>query len=158
MSLLVFDIDNTLADTKGELMKRVAGFTETIYPFPLSADFFEMNPDVLLGAEAFEDAAETLQRLNKAGSKIMYVTARPPWFKSLTRHWLMLNGFPLATIICTSNKREVVERFKPSLLVDDAPYEIERVIDLVEVLVPAKPYNEGYVNRFESWAVFPQLG
>ncbi|KRE85294.1 hypothetical protein ASG89_35005 [Paenibacillus sp. Soil766] len=56
-------------------MKRVAGFTETIYPFPLSADFFEMNPDVLLGAKAF----------------------------------------------------------------------------------PAKPYNEGYVNRFERWAMFPQL-
>lgn len=155
MSVLVFDVDNTLADTNREIMKRVAGFTETLYPFPLGSDFFDTNPGVFAGAAAFEGAADTLQRLSSAGSRIFYVTARSPWFESLTRHWLRLNGFPDGVVICTSDKRSVVERVKPVYMVEDSPYEIERVIDLVEVLVPAKPYNEGYDNRFERWGEFP---
>lgn len=157
MSLFAFDIDNTLADTNREIMKRVAGFTETLYPFPLDSDFFEMNPDVFAGAAAFDGAAATLQSLCKAGSQIIYITARSPWFESLTRHWLRLNGFPEGKVICTSEKRSVVQMYKPAYMVDDAPYEIERVMDLVDVLVPARPYNEGFDNRFERWDMFPYL-
>ncbi|MCY9665822.1 hypothetical protein M5X11_12740 [Paenibacillus alginolyticus] len=140
-------------------MKRVDGFTEALYPFPLSSDYFEKNLDVFLflGAAAFEDAADTLQSLSKAGSQIIYVTARFPWFESLTGHWLRLNGFPDGMLYCTSDKRSMVERFKPAYMIDDAPYEIERVMDLVDVIVLAKPYNEGFDNRFERWAMFPQL-
>jgi 5'(3')-deoxyribonucleotidase len=158
MQLYAFDIDNTLADTNREIKKRVSGFTETEYLFPLDSDFFEMNPDVFAGAAPFEGAAATLQGLYMAGSKIIYITARPPWFESLTKHWLRLNGFPDGIVICTTNKRSIVQIIKPSYLVDDAPFEIERVKDLVKVLVPAKPYNEGYENRFERWDLFPCSG
>lgn len=157
MKVYAFDIDNTLADTNREIMKRVAGFTESIFPFPLASDFFEMNPDVFAGAAAFDGAAEALQSLSRAGSMIIYVTARAPWFESLTRHWLRLNGFPEGRVICTSDKRSVIQEYKPVFMVEDSPYEIERVNDLVNVIVPAKPYNDGYDNRFETWATFPLI-
>jgi hypothetical protein len=151
------EIDNTVADTNREIMKRVEGFDECRYPYPLPSDFFELNPDVLLGAAAFKGAAEALQRLAWEGYTLFYVTARPMWFQSLTVHWLRLNGFPQGKVVFTSNKRSIVERFKPTFMVDDSPLEIEKVQDLVEVLVPAKPYNKGYRNRFENWDQFPLL-
>ncbi|GGG18476.1 hypothetical protein [Paenibacillus abyssi] len=157
MSVYLFDVDNTLADTSGEIKKRVANFSDSIYPFPLPPDFFELNPDVFLSATAFAGAAEQLHSIVQTGSKILYVTARAPWFDSLTRHWLRLNGFPEAPVICTANKRTIVEQYRPVYMVDDAPHEIDRVKDLVPCLVPAKPYNEGYMNRFEDWSSFPLL-
>lgn len=48
MSKLIFDIDNTLVKTNEEIKKRIAGFQDNVYPFPLPNSFFDNNPDVFL--------------------------------------------------------------------------------------------------------------
>jgi hypothetical protein len=145
------DIDNTICKTNAMLMARIQGFHENIYPYPLPEQFFELNPDVYLDAKPFDGAADKLQEFVANGNSVAYVTARKSWTKLITDHWLKKNGFPLSPVVFTTNKRMVAMTIRPSICIEDAPHELDRLIDLIPAFVPATLYNQQYKNRFSEW-------
>lgn len=152
MHFIMVDIDNTICKTNEIIKKKFENFSENIYPFPLPLGFFENNPDVFRDAEPVEGAAFKLHEFMVGGNRLVYVTARGSWSKSITEAWLAKHNFPKAPVIFTNDKRSVALELRATLCIEDAPNELERLVDLMPALVPAKGYNTAYNNRFEEWS------
>lgn len=157
MDIAIVDIDNTICRTNEMIQTKVIDFVDTVYPFPLAQDFFENNPDVFLDAEAALGAAEKLEDFLMAGNRFVYVTAREPWTKTITDYWLKKNDFPKVPVIFTKDKRSVAIRMNATLCIEDAPHELERLLDLMPALVPARKYNESFDRRFDDWTTLDLL-
>lgn len=152
MQVAMIDIDNSICRTNEQILMKLPGLDGSIYPYSLPLDFFENNPDVLLDADPYHGAAEKLTEFVSQGNRIVYVTARDLWTKTITYYWLRKHGFPRAPVLFTKDKRALALRNKFTFGVDDAPDELSRLMDLMPLFVPAKYYNEGYAGRFDDWS------
>jgi hypothetical protein len=152
MQLIIVDIDNTICRTNEMIRTKINDFADNIYPFPLPEGFFENNPDVYLDAEPAHGAANKLHEFLAAGNRLFYVTAREPWTKTITEFWLAKHSFPKLPVFYTRDKRSVALRLKATLCIEDAPHELQRLVDIMPAFVPAKKYNESFERRFEDWS------
>lgn len=91
-------------------------------------------------ATPIEGAEATLKSIIANGGQIIYITARLPWTRSLTEQWLRKHGFPEAEAVFTTNKREIAMKIGASQCVEDAPHELNALLDVLTAWVPAKPY------------------
>lgn len=150
--MIMVDIDNTICETNEMIQTKIQGFSDTIYPFPLPEGFFEQNPDVFMDAVPAKGAANKLHELCAAGHRLIYVTAREEWSQTLTKNWLYKHGFPNVPVVHTRDKRNVAMQVRATLCIEDAPNELQRLVDIMPALVPAKKYNQSYQSRFEDWS------
>ncbi|MBE5965342.1 MAG: hypothetical protein E7252_10580 [Lachnospira sp.] len=145
------DICNTLADIN-KILKSLGYDTESYGGVP--NDFFENNLWVFSEAEPIKYSKECLCKLAES-CDIVYLTARPKVAESVTREWLLKNGFPYGELVFSANKAKDFKENQCIFAIDDAPFEVEnyRKSDCL-VMVPKQPYNNtlGDVFKWEEWA------
>lgn len=173
---IAVDIDNTIADTQGELMRRFGASVDS-YPCPKVPEGFfgsKEGVDFFCSVKAFPGAALALRRLSGLGHRIVFLTCRPTAALSGTERWLRENGF-VSDALLTGLSREgkarfAVECFQPVMVFEDDPVIVEGLSGLVPMVwVKDWPYNRRVpedlagVERFHSWreglslAVLPEI-
>lgn len=156
-SSIFCDIDNTIADT--------CSVIEGIFgPMPNPLDLFHPNTPFLFwfipnkkakaifsSAKPIPFARESLSILAK-NQEIIYLTARPKWSKSLTKHWLRKNKFPPGKIIHSFQKNNYVS--KNSIVLEDDPKQIKKIKKIAQVYVHKRTWNKDLENTFVWRDVF----
>ncbi|RKO65731.1 hypothetical protein D7024_01270 [Desulfofundulus salinus] len=108
---IAVDVDNTVANTNLELVRRF-GVSLKKYPAPeVPPGFFctEEGLRLLQRAEPFPRAAETLKTLAELGYRIAYVSSRPGDALFLTVRWLQKHGFPADQVLCGLDRQGKAE-------------------------------------------------
>jgi len=144
--LIATDICNSLADIDGQLRRKIPGYCNKQYPFPIQKGYFMS----LEGLRCFRDAkpfpgsARLLNSLAELFGGIVYVTTRPSEAEVITRKWLAKHGYPEGEIIFCKwhEKAEIYSSLKPHLIIEDDPRVLKEVVKLdFLVVVPQWPYN-----------------
>lgn len=146
--MLAVDICNTLADVDGQLRRRIKGYSNAVYPFPLPEWFFRSSG----GMRVFKDAAplpgsvEFVSALAELYGDVFYVTSRPPEAEGVTRRWLARHGYPDGELVfCPwQEKPAVYASLAPGAVVEDDPRVLARLaaeLPGVTVFAPQWPYN-----------------
>jgi len=159
------DIDGTISNTirvvYGTVFgKKVSPSLLGLYnlaPFGADQEFFK-NSWVYKKAKPYRGAAKVLRVLIAQGHEVIYITARPKDMREVTEEWLFENGFPFAEIVFGKPKAEVVKEKGISLMIEDAPHEINGLKDVTKLIVLDRPYNRNFnVERADHWLKVPDL-
>lgn len=149
---IAVDICNTLADINGQLVKKIPGYCNSTYPFPIPDGYFT-SPDglrVFSDAEPFLGTEKLLSSLAELFGGLVYVTTRPPEAEFVTRRWLAKHGYPESKIVFCKweEKTAVYSSLAPHLIIEDDPRVLETVKALnTLVMVPQWPYNSHIKGR-----------
>jgi uncharacterized HAD superfamily protein len=150
------DLCNTVAHVS-KLIERVFGPIPNplLYSHPRTPKIFwekenKIARKIFESAEPIEGAAETLNQLAQK-YEIVYLTARPEWAKELSVNWLSKHGFPKAEIVCTQDKYSWIKENGALMMFEDDPKHIKEIQTLIQVLVHAQPWNQGFETRFNNW-------
>lgn len=145
---IAVDICNTLADINGQLERKIQGYRNDVYPFPLPENYFTspIGLCVFRDAKPFPETAGILRSMSRVFGGITYVTSRPQEAEFVTRRWLTKNGFPEGEIVfCQGEEKlSVYSRLKPFLIIEDDPQTLEAAITTnlnIPIIVPQWPYN-----------------
>jgi len=168
---IAVDVDNTVANTNLELVRRfgvpLKKYPATIIP----PEFFLSNEGMRLfqKAEPFPGAAEALKLFSELGYRVAYISSRPGDALFITVRWLQKYGFPADQVLCgldrngkvnvIKNEFQAVAVFEddprlarqalvngvPALWLKDWPY--NRRLPPVKVA----GFNAERVIRFKSW-------
>lgn len=167
---IAVDIDNTVANTNLELVRRF-GVHLKEYPSPeVPTQFFCTGEGLRLlqRAEPFPRAAETLKTLADLGYHIAYTSTRPGDALFLTARWLQKHGFPAGRVLCGLTREEKAEvaarELKAVAVFEDDPLLAVTLLNKVPALwLKDWPYNRklhggkgarwnaGRVIRFRAW-------
>jgi len=154
------DIDNTIAATLPEILKRLGWKTVAGYNlFRTRAEeerFFLENAEIFARVQPYSFAAEALQELAARGHEIAYISARPRHALGATELWLEVHGFPAGRVILTGDKPRVLKEMDAAVMVEDAPGEIAAIGGLgVPVIIKDQVYNRFLPGpRFSRWGQF----
>lgn len=144
--MLAVDICNSLADINGQLEKKIPGYCNITYPFPIPDSYFTspVGMRIFRDAEPFPKTARLLNSLAELFGGIVYVTTRPPEAEFVTMRWLTKNAFPKGEIMFCKweEKTAVYDSLDPYFIIEDDPRVLETAKELnVPILVPQWPYN-----------------
>lgn len=106
----------------------------------------------------FPNAIETLQKLDKEGHEIYYITARNKEHGERTKKWLMDNGFPVQEdrFFCgmkDSEKVKIIQKLQLDYYFDDKPEVLETLSqESLNIYVRDQSYNQ-HMNlpRITDW-------
>ncbi|HDD44046.1 MAG TPA: hypothetical protein ENG63_04195 [Candidatus Desulfofervidus auxilii] len=160
-----FDIDGVVADTgtamieivQKELDKpwvKIEDITEYEITRLSWLNEFEIEflltkftqPDFYINIPPMPDAAKVTEILSKAGWKIIFVTARPPYLRELTFYWLKNNDFYFDQLIVTNPQEKInycVNSHK-CFFVEDRPDVITKIameMPKMKIFVYDQPWN-----------------
>lgn len=107
----------------------------------------------------YRGAAETLQRLEKEGHEIYYITARPKEHGERTMEWMIQNGFPVQKDkffygMNDEEKIHIIKDLQLDYYFDDKPAVLETLRDLpLNVFAKNQSYNR-HLNtpRITEWS------
>jgi uncharacterized HAD superfamily protein len=175
------DIDNTIADTEGLILKRLnARFGTSYSRSQLTSWHVEKALDLnqeqtrfvaaLLQDESFwralkplPQAAEGVEILSSQ-DEIVYLTARPKAIADVTVQWLDHFNFPVGEMILgAADKAAYVREFHCDAFVEDDPKQALRVAELpnVAVYMIAHRWNDTVnhpsITRVRGWRDLIQL-
>ncbi|SFR12557.1 hypothetical protein [Desulfoscipio geothermicus] len=164
--LIGVDIDNTIADTNHELIKRF-GIKMESYPDPaVPVDFFKTKNclKLLARTKAFPVSAQILTAISRSGGQLVYVTSRPLITNFITHRWLELNGYPFGPVVYTTSdkKAEIACTNSFYAFFEDDPL-VAQLLLRSGVLVFLKdwPYNRDITAsklfRFKKWHEIEKL-
>ena len=144
--MIAADICNSLADIDGQLKKKISGYCNNQYPFPIPDGYFTSLSGfrTFRDAEPFPGSARLLNSLAELFGGVVYVTTRPLKTEIITRRWLAKRGYPEGKIFFCNwyEKAEIYSSLKPHLIIEDDPRVLEEIKKLnFLVLVPQWPYN-----------------
>ncbi|MBN2980393.1 MULTISPECIES: 5' nucleotidase, NT5C type [Cohnella] len=112
----------------------------------------------------FPGAVEALQRLDREGHEIYYITARDAIYGDRTKSWLVKAGFPVAPdrFFCgmsDTEKVHIIRELGLDYYFDDKPAVLETLSDLtLNVYVKDNSYNRQLrLPRIVSWDELPEL-
>lgn len=133
----------------------------------IAHEFWHKHMELFCSMPAVPFAGEVIKKLKSEGHQIYIITAREhndEWFpkhiacnmERFTAEWLMKNGIPFDKIIFKANdKGKVCEENGVDIMIDDDPYNIDKLIGKTNVFVFDKPYNRkpeySLVTRVYSW-------
>lgn len=110
---------------------------------------------------AYEGAIEFLNKLEKEGHEIYYITSRPKQYCSQTRQWIKEKGFPVKDdhFYCgmqDHEKTDIIKKLNLDYYFDDKPAVLETLEDVsTKVYVKDQSYNQHVGNqRVSNWTVF----
>jgi hypothetical protein len=160
-SVIVVDIDNTIADTHGELLRRF-NVPADRYPCPAVPNDFFGTPEgikLLDSACPFPGAAAALRSLRMRGHWVVYATGRPVKALAVTGSWLRSNGFPAAPIfagLSVKEKLDLADETRPAAFFEDDPATVKGLAVAGHlILMKDWPYNRNLVSpvliRFDEW-------
>ncbi len=111
--------------------------------------------------QAYEGAIELLNKLDKDGHEIYYITSRPKQYCSQTRQWVKEKGFPVKDnhFYCgmqDHEKTDIIKRLNLDYYFDDKPAVLETLIDVpTKVFVKNQSYNQQVdYPRVTNWTDF----
>lgn len=148
--ILLVDLDNTLANTNGQLKKM--GIDTGSYPAPVPEEIWN-DGRIFLNAEPILPVISFVMAMHWFRYNILYLTARPEHTQWATEIWLFKNGLPDAPIFHTQGKPkgEVVSSFSNVWgAVEDSPNEITSLRSVkrnLEIFIPDWPYNRGVKGK-----------
>lgn len=165
---IAVDIDNTVANTNLELVRRF-GISLKKYPAPeVPPGFFASREGLRLlqRAEPFPHAARALEVLAHLGYRIAYISSRPGDALFATVRWLQVHGFPadrVVTGLSRNAKVDAVRELEPAAVFEDDPIAARTLAgEVPAVWLKDWPYNRlsgrggvrrpgSNVIRFKSW-------
>ena len=155
---IAVDICNTLANIDSQLAKKIQGYCNSQYPFPIPAEYFTSPAGfrVFRGAEPFPGTARLIYNLAELFGGLVYVTTRPPETEFVTKRWLAKHGYPESEVIfCRRDeKADVYGALGPHLIIEDDPSVLEKMKERhVPILVPQWPYN-GHIRSSKVVPVY----
>jgi len=110
---------------------------------------------------AFEGAIEFVNRLEREGHAIFYITSRPKQYCQKTRNWLKEKGFPVVDrqFYCGMKdyeKVEIIKKLELDVYFDDKPAVLETLKSSnIHVYVKNQSYNEQVLfPRVYEWNNF----
>ncbi|OAT83486.1 LNS2 domain-containing protein [Desulfotomaculum copahuensis] len=172
---IAVDIDNTVANTNLELVRRF-GIPLNKYPAPqIPPKFFTSDEGMRLfqRSEPFPGAADALRLFSDLGYRVAYISSRPGNTMFLTVRWLKSHGFPVEQardqVSCGLDQNRKLEMITKELAAvavfeDDPRMARYALVYGLTVWLKDWPYNRklppvkapGYnterVIRFKSWA------
>lgn len=159
--IALVDICNTLADVNGELTKLLGENPdpESYFHQGVTKTTFIDNPQLFSEASVIKGAVEGVNELSNK-YEVVYLTARPEWAREITEQWLKRNGFPEGKIIFSGDKASVAIELKASVAIDDAPFELNALSEVVPtVLIHKQSYNLNLckIGRLFSWQEFGMI-
>lgn len=106
-----------------------------------------LNEEFHVNGEFVHGAAEGLQRLIDYGYDPHIVTDRPMALANATVNWLRTNGFGNLPVILTNRdgypKRQAMEDYSLTHVIEDAPHAVAALIDRAErFYLIDRPYNQ----------------
>ncbi len=144
MQRIIFvDICNSLADVNSELKKR--GYRTDIYPSPIPKEAF--TEQLFMDAQPIRSVIELVQKLEAQDYSLVYLTARPVKFRSVTLDWLKKYGLPKAPMLHSNErlKGEFVKNYSHVVgAIEDSPHEIKSYLEVapdMKIIVPDWEYN-----------------
>lgn len=147
-NILVCDIDNTIADTAAELVRRF-GDPDDPYDYDAylpKAFATSQWPNIFRCAKPVSGSLEAHRALAAADWRIQFVTARLPFMVDATMQWLVANGYMgrhVDGLTCGPHKADVLEECYQTgarvVYVDDIP--IAAVPAGVLVIPHARPWQ-----------------
>lgn len=158
--LIGVDIDNTIAATLPEILKRLGWKTVTGYNLFRTREeeesFFMENAEIFARVQPYSFAAEALRDLVGRGHEIAYVSARPKHALGATELWLEVHGFPMGRVVLTQDKARVLREIGAAAMVEDAPGEIAGIAASgAAVVIKDQVYNRFLPGpRFSRWSQF----
>ncbi|WP_028987559.1 hypothetical protein [Thermicanus aegyptius] len=152
--ILLVDLDNTLADTNGQLKKM--GIDTGSYPAPVPEEVWN-DGRIFLNAEPILPVVSFVLAMYGFRNDIIYLTARPEHTRWATEIWLYKHGLPDAPILHTEGKPkgEVVRGLTGVWgAIEDSPHEITSLRSVkrnLEIFIPDWPYNRNVKgNRLKT--------
>lgn len=137
------------------------------WPQKVSYDFWHKNMDEFAKFPAVPFASEITKQLKKDGHQIYIITARKmndeffpkhiaSEMKTFTANWLMKNEIAFDKIIFDAkDKGKICKENGIDLMIDDDPFNIDRLIGKTNVFLFDKPYNRkpeySLLTRVYSW-------
>lgn len=159
--LVGVDVDNTIAATLPEILKRLGWKTvATGYNLFRTREeeerFFLENAEIFARVQPYSFAAEALQELVGRGHEIAYISARPKHALGATELWLEVHGFPQGRVILTRDKPGALRDLGASVMVEDAPAEVAALRALgMTAIIKDQVYNRPLPGpRFSRWGQF----
>lgn len=154
-SKVAVDLCNTIAQINREIEKRFGPRPDPLqlhHPVAAKPGFWHTFEAQKIFEEArpYPGAREAVWEIYSRFG-VIYLTSRPDWAHQTSRQWLEKNGFPRAPIVCTGDKKTSARKYGVSAAIEDSPRQIEALMPLVPVLVPAREYNACYPGRFFNW-------
>ncbi|WP_113675876.1 5' nucleotidase, NT5C type [Vallitalea guaymasensis] len=149
---MIFGIDicNTIADVNEVLMRRLGPNPnpENYHHPKVDRMFFKSELDVFSVAKPIKGSRDFLNSLVKE-NQIFYITARPLEAKERTITWLMKHKYPcFDRLIFTNDKLSICNDLNVDFMIEDSPFELDRLYGQIKTYVYAQPYNTRYPNRF----------
>ena len=102
---------------------------------------------------AYPDAVETLQRLDREGHEIYYITARPEVHGKRTIEWMIENGFPVNKDrfyygMKDEDKVHIIKDLNLDYYFDDKPAVLETLRDRpLKLFAKSQSYNRIWIFR-----------
>lgn len=166
---IVVDIDNTVANTNRELVRKFGGSLDEYSFNQVPQGFFGTSEGLRLlqDAVAFPDAAWALRALMSLGARLQYVSCRPAGALSVTERWLQVNGFPKGPVLTGLSRKckvyIVAGAMRPGMVFEDDPVVAASITPMVGMVwLKDWPYNRKHppperpwpatVLRFDTWA------
>ena len=113
---------------------------------------------------AFPDAVETLQKLEKNGHEIYYITARPKEHGERTKVWLKENGFPVQDErffygMQDHEKVEIIKKLKLDYYFDDKPEVLNTLLnESIKIFLRDQSYNRHLnIPRIVNWSDLEEI-
>lgn len=157
------DICNTIANLVEEVSKEFnipLGELYTRYDLHkehgVPVNFFDTAKGLQLfkACKPFKGSAKAFNSM-EGRVRVVYITARPSQTNILTYKWLMQYRFPPGPVIFTTNKLEIVKKFTVDVMVEDSPFYINQLSEVVPVIAKSYKYNSHIdVPRFDDWSNF----
>lgn len=129
--------------------------------------FWHAHMELFNSFPAIPFAGEIISKLKKDGHKIYIITAREhgdEWFpksiadnmETFTANWLLNNGIPFDKIFfAADDKGKVCKENGVDIMIDDDPYNLDKIIGKAEAFIFDKPYNRdakyNIATRVYSW-------
>ncbi|MEH6948671.1 HAD family acid phosphatase [Bacillus sp. JJ634] len=111
------------------------------------------------GCPIFEGALDMLQKLDREGHEIFYITARKKEHSERTKQWLIKHGFPFREdhFYCgmkDQEKIEIILDLQLDYYFDDKPAVLETLLEIpTKVYAKDNPYNQKVkVPRLKDWS------
>jgi|GEM_PF-1639766 len=117
---ITVDIDNTVANTHLELVRRFGrgGVSVKEYPAPeIPPEYFLSSEGMRLfqEVEPFPGAAGALKLFSDLGYHIAYLSSRPVNALFITTRWLKKHGFPVDQVFCGLDRNGKIDAIKNKL-------------------------------------------
>lgn len=155
--MVAIDVDGTLANVAGVLCSIYGWKYDELSQYALPAQDVPWR-QVFTAAKPYPGAAAAVRRIAQRFPAI-YLTAREPVYRDVSRRWLDRHGFPRLPIWFAGDDKALMARnLGVRVAIDDAPDNVAALAAAgIPTLVPAQPYNRGLVPRFDSWDEAPDM-